>query len=130
MNHGLIDVSMRDEALIRLRPVLKLENPIQPLAPFQEVLRSVLKLQNPLFVQFSKHFLSNKYKGYMQRDDAVKLELLHQSLKKDIPFKKTLIGLVVGMFTETEMAFYLENEQEINKRLIEFLYKRLSSQMI
>lgn len=121
---------MRDEALVKLRPVLDLENPIQPLDQFQEVLRSVLKLQNPVILQFSLNFLANKYKGFMLRDSTIKLELLHQSLKKDIPFKKTLIGFVLGMFTEKEIALYLQNEQEINKRLVEFLYKRISSQMV
>ncbi len=120
----------RDQELIKIRPAIDFGEIPQPLAQFQEVLRQVLKFQNPILLKVSLHYLENKYKGFLKRDATVKTELLHQTLKKDIAFKKLLVGLMIGLFTEEETEFYFQNEQEINKRLIEFIFKRLSDQII
>lgn len=90
----------------------------------------MLKLQNDLLVKVSKHFLQKKHKDFSARDETIKKALFYQSLKKDIPFKKELIGITSGLFTSTEMDFYLENQQEINKRLTEFIYKRVIEQIV
>ncbi len=119
----------RDEAIKSIRPDIQLSNPEQPLEQFQEVLRQVLKLQNDILLNLTLYFLENKYKDYQNRDFTIKDNLLYQSLKKDIPFKKMLIGTVVGLFTKDELAVYHQQEQEINKRLVEFIYKRLVSQI-
>lgn len=123
------NTNLRDQQITLLRPEIIFTESPQPLADFQAILRQVLKLQNPILVKIALHFLSNKYKGFIQRDETIKKDLLLQCLKKDIPFKKMLIGLVVGLFTEAETETYLQNEQEINKRLVEFMYKRLSTQL-
>jgi hypothetical protein len=124
------NISLRDQQITLLRPEIIFSDIPQPLADFQAELRKILKLQNPILVKITLHFLSNKYKGFIQREDNVKKELLLQSLKKDIPFKKMLIGFIIGLFTESECETYLANEQEINKRLVEFLYKRLATQLV
>lgn len=120
----------RDFKIQQIRPQIDFGEIPQPLEQFQEVLRQVLKLQNEVLVQVSKHFLEKKYKGFSTRDETIKKDLFYQSLKKDIPFKKELIGMVNGLFTSAEMDFYLENQQEINKRLIEFIYKRVIAQIV
>jgi hypothetical protein len=120
----------RDEVIKNIRPEIQLLSPEQPLEQFQEVLRQVLKLQNDILITLALHFLENKYKNYQHRDLTIKDGLLYQSLKKDIPFKKLLIGVVVGLFTQDELAIYHQQEQEINKRLVEFIYKRLVTQIV
>ncbi len=120
----------RDLKIQQLRPQIDFGEIPQPLDRFQEVLREVLKFQNDILVQLSLHFLEKKYKGFAMRDGTIKRELFYKSLKKDIPFKKELIGVVNGLFTKTEMNFYLDNQQEVNKRLVEFIYKRVAAQII
>nr|MBC7612790.1 hypothetical protein [Pseudopedobacter sp.] len=120
----------RDEAIKSIRPQIQFLNPEQPLEQFQEILRQVLKLQNDVLLTLSLNFLENKYKDYQNRDLTIKDNLLYQSLKKDIPFKKMLIGTIVGFFTQDELAIYHTQEQEINKRLVEFIYKRLAKQIV
>jgi len=122
-------MTIRDQEIQKLRPFIDFGDIPQPLEQFQEVLRQVLKLQNDVLVQTSIYFLENKYKGFSNRDETVKRELFYQSLKKDIAFKKDLIGMIKGMFTFKELDFYLSNQQEINKRLTEFIYKRVVEQL-
>ncbi len=120
----------RDLEIQKLRPEIKFGEIPQPLDQFQEVLRQVLKLQNEVLLKTALYFLENKYKGFINRDETIKKELFYQSLKKDIPFKKDLIGMIKGLFTSQEIDFYLSNQQEINKRLTEFIYKRVVEQLI
>jgi hypothetical protein len=122
-------MTLRDIEIQKLRPEINFGEIPQPLEQFQEVLRQVLKLQNDVLVQSSVHFLENKYKGFSNRDETIKKELFYQTLKKDIPFKKDLIGMIKGLFTSIELNFYLSNQQEINKRLVEFIYKRVVEQL-
>ncbi len=122
-------MTLRDIEIQKLRPEINFGEIQQPLEQFQEVLRQVLKLQNDVLVQSSVHFLENKYKGFSNRDETIKKELFYQTLKKDIPFKKDLIGMIKGLFTSIELNFYLSNQQEINKRLVEFIYKRVVEQL-
>lgn len=119
----------RDLKLQQIRPEIDFGKIPQPLDQFQEVLRQVLKFQNDILVQVSLHFLHKKHKDFSGRDETIKKELFYQSLKKDIPFKKELIGMINGLFTTSEMNFYLGNQQEINKRLAEFVYKRVAEQL-
>lgn len=120
----------RDLKIGQLRPQIDFGEIPQPLDCFQEVLRQVLKFQNDILVQLSLHFLENKYKGFSTWDETVKKDFFYQSLKKDTSFKKQLIGVINGLFTKPEMELYLANQQEINKRLIEFIYKRVVVQII
>ncbi|WP_017258656.1 hypothetical protein [Pedobacter arcticus] len=120
----------RDLNIQQIRPQIDFGEIHQPLDRFQEVLRQVLKFQNDILVQLSIHFLEKKYKSFATRDETIKKDLFYQSLKKDIPFKKELIGVLNGLFTKPEMDFYLANRQEINKRLVEFIYKRLVAQIL
>ena len=122
-------MTLRDIEIQKLRPEINFGEIPQPLEQFQEVLRQVLKLQNDVLVQSSVHFLENKYKGFSNSDETIKKELFYQTLKKDIPFKKDLIGMIKGLFTSIELNFYLSNQQEINKRLVEFIYKRVVEQL-
>ena len=119
----------RNEQIVLLRPEIIFSDIPQPLADFQAVLRQILKLQNPILIKIAGEFLAKKYKGFFDRDENIKKELLLQSLKKDIPFKKMMIGLIIGLLTEVEIEIYLQQEQEINKRLVEFMFKRLSTQL-
>ncbi len=119
----------RDENVQALRPFIDFGELPQPLNKFQEVLRQILKLQNDILVQNTLHFLKNKHKGFSNLDVNLKKELFLKSLKKDIAFKKDLIGMVKGLFTTDELMEYLNNQQEINKRLVEFIYKRVSTQI-
>jgi hypothetical protein len=45
-------------------------------------------------------------------------------LNKNLVLKQQLIGICIGLFTEDEMAFYLENQKTINSRLSQLVLKK------
>lgn len=122
----------RDEQLISIRPEIIAENITdEPMEVFQnKTLRQVLKLQNDTLLAICLDFLNNKYKNFEGRDDTIKKSLTQEALKTDQALKKLLYGVVVGQFTAAELAFYLANKSDINKRLVEFIFKRISGQLI
>jgi CRISPR/Cas system endoribonuclease Cas6 (RAMP superfamily) len=122
----------RDENLIAIRPEITTENITnEPMEVFQnKTLRQVLKLQNDTLLAICLDFLNNKYKNFEGRDNAIKKSLMQDALKTDQALKKLLYGVVVGQFTSIELAFYLNHKADINKRLVEFIYKRVLGQLI
>jgi hypothetical protein len=38
--------------------------------------------------------------------------------------------MVKGILTTLELEIYLNNQKEINKRLLEFIYKRIAEQLV
>ena len=122
----------RDEQLLSIRPEIHAENITDELMDvFQnKTLRQVLKLQNDTLLAICLDFLNNKYKNFEGRDNIIKKSLMQDALKTDQALKKLLYGVVIGQFTSSELAFYLNHKSDINKRLVEFIYKRVLGQLI
>lgn len=120
----------RDQQILNIRPIIDFGEIPQPLEKFQEVLRQVLKFQNDILLLNIKNFLNIKHKGFDNLDYTVRKELFYKSLKNDIALKKDLIGMVKGLFTSQELEIYFNNQKEINKRLLEFIYKRIVEQLV
>ena len=122
----------RDEQLLSIRPEISVEHITDELMEvFQnKTLRQVLKLQNDTILAICLDFLNNKYKNFEGRDNTIKKSLTQDALKTDQALKKLLYGVVVGQFTSSELAFYLDHKSDINKRLVEFIFKRVSGQLV
>jgi hypothetical protein len=122
----------RDTQLQSIRPQINVEDLTnEPMEHFQNhTLRQILKFQNDALLAICKDFLQNKYKNFEGRDQTIKHSLLHEALKTDQALKKLLYGMVIGHFTSNELNFYILHKSEINKRLVEFIFKRLSTQLV
>ena len=94
-----------------------------------EVLRPILKLQNDLFIASFKNYIT-KYKSdfYSQTTDK-KLAAIENSIQKDIKYRNTLKGMVIGLFTVDEYSIYIRNSSSLNKRMMTMLIERLKSQI-
>jgi hypothetical protein len=121
----------RDEQLLYIRPEIDAEHITDELMEvFQnKTLRQVLKLQNDTLLVICLDFLNNKYKNFEGRDNTIKKSLIQEALKTDQALKRLLYGVVIGQFTSNELEFYLANKSDVNKRLVEFIYKRVFGQL-
>lgn len=45
-------------------------------------------------------------------------------LSKNLVLKQQLIGICIGLFTDDEMEYYLENQKTINSRLNQLILKK------
>ena len=121
----------RDDALLALRPTVDAD----PDAAASDVeaflhrtLRPVLKLQNPVLLQLVARDLAKRVPGFagFAPDDA--RERLRALLRTDSRLKRVLLGVVLGALTERELAFALDHEAEVRRRVVALLAERVTSQ--
>ena len=93
-----------------------------------EVLRPILKLQNELFIASFINYIANNKAGFYSQNVDAKLATIENVIQKDIKFRNTMKGIVVGLFTADEYAAYAKNATNINKRMMTMLVERLKSQ--
>ena len=79
-------------------------------------------------LHFNNYALIRKTALTSLSDDRVK-RFIESSLSKDIAFKNTLIGLIMGQFTLTEYTSYQLDASEYNKRMVAMLKKRLKDSL-
>lgn len=60
-------------------------------------------------------------------DEVKKRENLKLFLAKNIALRNQLIGAMVGLFTDEELSFYLKNNKQTDKRIIEMVITRFLS---
>jgi hypothetical protein len=60
---------------------------------------------------------------------AKKSNFIDNALQKDITLKNTLKGIVIGLFTQQELAEYTSNASVLNKRMMGLITERLKSQL-
>ncbi len=92
-------------------------------------LRPILKLQNDLFVEVFKNYISKHKSDFYSFSIEKKLQFIENSIQKDIKFRNSLKGMVIGLFTLEEYANYISNSSNLNKRMMNMLIERLKSQI-
>lgn len=92
-------------------------------------LRPILKLQNDLFLLVFRNYIS-KYKGdFYAYSVYKKLSYIENAIQKDIKFRNSLKGIVIGLFTVAEYEYYITASSSLNKRMMNMLIERLKSQV-
>lgn len=123
----------RDIELLRLRPSIQVnleENPVHSAGHFQNAtLRPILKFQNGLLIQMFRHYLLKTKGRFSQFPPSEKLDFISHSLRNDLRLRNCMIGVVIGHFTEQEWEVFVTHEQELTRRIVELLIKRLSDQL-
>jgi hypothetical protein len=113
-----------------IRPIIILEKEAESaFEKFQnEVLRPILKLQNDLLLEIFKTYVDKRKSTFYKLSEKEQLVYIDQNVRKDMKFKHYLEGIITGMFTLEEYAKFMENEEELTKRLVNLLVQRLQSQ--
>jgi hypothetical protein len=114
----------RNETLINLRPEIKFDTSKTSLdaETFQnQTLRPILKWQHDIIIQLLKN---NFAELIMPIDKKEQVVFMTKYLNKNLVLKQQLIGICIGLFTEDEMAFYLENQKTVNSRLSQLVLKK------
>jgi hypothetical protein len=93
-----------------------------------QTLRPVLKLQNDLYITLFKSYATRQKSDYETLSGGKKRTFMEQSLQKDLVLKNTFIGITIGLFTMDELAVYITQSKDYNRRIITMLIERLKSQ--
>ncbi len=100
-------------------------NPIQL---FQDTtLRPILKFQHELILAVYHEYLITHKINFEHLTSTQKNTKIEQSLKQNQTLQSILKGLILALFDETEIAFWMDNKDEINKRIQQLMIKRIQS---
>lgn len=119
----------RDLHLLQIRPEISkatVSENMRPDEKFQNrTLRPVIKLQNDLLLEAFRNYIQ-KHKNVFQ-DMTVDRKMLYieNAIQKDIKFRNSLKGMVIGQFTIEEYRIYITNSSALNKRMMNLVKERI-----
>ena len=125
-------MSSRSELVIKIRPNIDAPNLSQTLAQesFQNtVLRPILKLQNELLIMVLKNYFKKHKNSFYSLSLEKRLLYIEHAIQKDIKFRNSLKGIIIGMFSVEEYQTYLLDSSALNKRMMGMLIERYQSQI-
>ena len=92
-------------------------------------LRPILKLQNDLFVAVFINYAVKQKNVFFSLTPEKKISYIENVIQRDIKFRNSLKGMIIGLFTVTEYNEYIQNSSNLNKRMMNMLTERLKSQI-
>ena len=123
----------RSNSLLGIRPGIKTSSCYENMGSeerFQnETLRPIIKFQSPLIVEIFKNY-ANKHKGtFYELSNEKQLHFIENAIQKDIKFRNSLKGVVIGQFAVEEYLEYIKNSSALNKRMMNMVIERLKDQV-
>ncbi len=121
----------RDEVLLGLRPNIASAKILPGMSDdeiFQnQTLRPVIKLQNDLLVAVFKNYAAKHKNVFYDLSIDKRLDYIENAIHKDMKFRNSLKGVVIGQFTLEEYDTYILNSSSLNKRMMNIVKERLKS---
>lgn len=97
---------------------------------FQNVtLRPVVKLQNPLLIEVFKNYITKRKNVFYNLTLDKRLTYVENAVNKDMKFRNSIKGMILGQFTVEEYLIYVNNSSALNKRIANLVRERLISQI-
>lgn len=93
-------------------------------------IRPILKLQNDLFIDVFKNYITKHKNDFYTYSTEKKMQFIENSIQKDIKFRNSLKGMVIGLFTLAEYDDYIKNSSNLNKRMMNMLIERLKNNIL
>ena len=126
-------MSDRSQNLLQIRPQI-LSAKVNPSMSFDEqfqnrTLRPIIKLQNQLLVAAFQNYITKHKNKYYELGIESQLGYIENAIQKDIKFRNSLKGMVIGHFTVEEYEIYINNSSALNKRMMNIVIERIKNQI-
>ncbi|WP_010522235.1 hypothetical protein [Aquimarina agarivorans] len=123
----------RDLKLTELRPQI-LSARILPGMRAEEffqnkTLRPIIKLQNDLLIAVFKNYIQKNKNRFYDINLEKRLAYIEHAIHKDIKFRNSLKGIILGQFTLEEYELYIQNSSALNKRMMNLVIQRIQDQV-
>ncbi|WP_298420911.1 glyoxalase [uncultured Kordia sp.] len=98
---------------------------------FQNVtLRPVIKLQSPLLIAAFRNYIKKHKNVFHGLSMEKRLLYIENAIQKDMKFRNSLKGMIIGQFTLEEYHLYIENSSSLNKRMMNIVTERLKDHVL
>ena len=93
---------------------------------FQNVTaRPIIKLQHDLFIEVFKNYIAKHKNVFYELSLENKLNYVENAIHKDMKFRNSVKGMIIGQFTTDEYKLYIQNSSALNKRMMNIVKERL-----
>ena len=92
-------------------------------------LRPIIKFQNALLLAAFRNYISKHKNGFYELTLENRLSFIDNAVHKDIKFRNSLKGMIIGQFTLEEYETYITNSSALNKRMMNMVIERLKDQV-
>jgi hypothetical protein len=89
------------------------------------VLRPIIKLQNDLFIEVFRNYVAKHKNVFYDLSIEKRIDYVNNTIHKDMKFRNSLKGMVIGLFTVEEYKLYIQNSSALNKRMMNIVKERL-----
>ncbi|MEJ1221952.1 glyoxalase [Sediminicola sp. 1XM1-17] len=126
-------MNSRSNNLLSLRPEIpsaRITSDMSSDERFQnQTLRPIIKLQNFLIISVFKNYIGKHKNRFYELTLQKRMEYIENAVQKDIKFRNSLKGLIIGQFTVEEYETYIQNSSALNKRMMNMVIERLKDQI-
>ncbi|MBX2826845.1 MAG: glyoxalase [Flavobacteriaceae bacterium] len=123
----------RDRVLVGLRPQIPNAQILPGMTPeetFQnQTLRPIVKLQNDLLIAVFRNYVRKHKNVFYDLSVEKRLDYIENAIHKDMKFRNSLKGIIIGQFTVEEYLAYTENSSALNKRMMNIVKERLKGNL-
>ncbi|NKI24988.1 glyoxalase [Arenibacter sp. 6A1] len=126
-------MSDRSLRILEIRPLIpsaKVSENMSIEEQFQnKTLRPVLKMQNSLLLVVFKNYIEKHKNRYYELNLSKRMLYIENAIQKDIKFRNSLKGIIIGQFTTEEYALYTKSSSALNKRMMQMVTERIKDQL-
>ncbi|HMC02024.1 MAG TPA: hypothetical protein VKN14_13385 [Flavobacteriaceae bacterium] len=91
------------------------------------VLRPITMLQGNLIIEVFRNYLTKHKNTFYNLTLEKRVAYINNSINKDIKFRNSLKGMIIGLFTVEEYMLYIENSSALNKRMMHIVKEHLQN---
>jgi hypothetical protein len=121
----------RCKNLLAARPTIlsaKIHDSMSSEERFQNAtLRPIIKMQHNLFIAVFRNYIAKRKNVFYDLTLPKRLSYIEHAVHKDMKFRNSIKGMIIGQFTIEEYAIYIENSSALNKRMMNIVKERLIS---
>ncbi|AXT55698.1 glyoxalase [Aquimarina sp. MMG015] len=92
-----------------------------------KTIRPIIKLQNELLIEVFRNYIKKRKNTFFELSIEKRLLFIENAVQKDMKFRNSLKGMIIGQFTVDEYLIYIENSSSLNKRMMNIVRERLQS---
>ena len=94
-----------------------------------QTLRPIIKLQNDLLLASYQNYIHKMKNSFYELKLEKRMVYIANSIQKDVKFRNSLKGMIIGQFTVEEYEIYIKNSSALNKRMMSMVIKRIQDQI-
>ncbi len=93
-------------------------------------LRPAIKFQNDLLIEGFKNYVNKHKNVFHSLSLDKKLHYIENAIQRDIKFRNSLKGMIIGVFSVEEYKIYTRNSSALNKRMMSIVIERLKDKIL